>query len=434
MRTSVAASILLPQYAAMKSLAKWVNFEGDISARRDLLQLTDTISRRCDTLIGILVARSMALLAVQPPGAVREMHRDEMDRMSLQSAKDLGNELRAHRIASTVPSPEQIISRIHVLVPSNFQYLWDDPDLRALSPVPYSVWALAAMLAIVPLAGLCWLLLARSVVPMQVLPNALAFSVFALADSIGGPEGVFGFAVMALASLHLLAAAMKLPKSGAIALTVLGLALSVFFAVIWHDPSSVAIPIIAAFFALGACLVCVLVPLEKRSQWAIIASHALGFLSGVMSFFWPLAAFPAIAYFGTFFLSRLFEKRGNSEGIRWFSLSVFVVGAGTLGGLYLWYATADANGTPIYFAIACFLAIGLLCVLGNRKTLTASVSASLLLFSLTYLVTVGLDVRRNTKDRSIFETFVNSADQTRQKAAAGGLLLERNVSNESGRT
>ena len=428
-RTAVQASVLLPDFAHIKSLSRYLNRHGSLQQKRDLMQALQSMGRGEDTGIGFLVALSSFRIVLSDPvplDDVRKVKNTDADWLRLVSRFD--DQLRVAHIEPIEPSTLAAYNSLDKLVKAFQKYVEsrtsvfdnagrDDWSYRWTAigiAVPFM--ALVALVLALPFGAIA---LGFSRIQSEtfraMVPHLICLPVVwaAWESLIPCCETQKIITAAACAVGQSMLAFLRLGKRPAIALTALT-ALGAWLLVL--QTPLVLNPLLMGFLAIytGMAVFPWVLDPERRTQVATIGGPAIAVLS--IATLDPTAILAGISYGLAVGLVWLNKHEETPKLSAWSTAIIYVILCGFAGCLVtgLWVSGEDVKSSLI--------ASGFICLIGSalftRKsfaTTKGAICATFGLFSLVYLLSVGLQLRENHR-QSLSEINLSNEARTIRKS------------------
>ena len=427
-RTAVQASVLLPDFAHIKSLSRYLNRHGTLQQKRDLMQTLYMMGRGEDTGIGFLVALGSFRIALSDPVPVDEARKvNHTDADWLQLVSKFDDQLKAAHVQPLDPATLTEYNGLKKLVDAFQKYVESRTSMFDNAGNDGWSYRLTAIGIVVPFLALLALLLAlvfggislgfsriQSDVFRAMVPHIICLPIVWVvwASLISCCETQKIITGMACAVCQSTLAFMRLGKRAAIALTALT-ALGAWLLVL--QTPLVLNPLLLGFLVLytGMAFLPWVLDLERRQQIATLGGAAVAVLSIITLD--PAAIVAGISYGIAVGLVWLNKRDETPKVASWLTAVTYVLLCGTGGCLItaVWVAGGDFKSS-IWAAGFVGLVGSALFVRKSFATTKAAICASLAVFSGVYLLSVGLQLRENHRQSLSELNLANEARNIRQ--------------------
>lgn len=427
-RTAVQASVLLPDFAHVKSLSRYLNRHGSLQEKRDLMQTLHLMGRGEDTGIGFLVALGSFRIALSDPvplDEARKVKHTDADWLRLISKFD--DQIKSAHIQPLEPKTLAEYNGLNKLVTAFQKYVESRTSMFDNASSDEWSYRLTAFGVAVPFMALVALLLAFAVggialgfsriqsdIFRTIVPHLICLPVVWIvwASLVSCCETQKIITGTACAVCQAMLAFLRLDKRSAIGLTTLT-AIGAWLLVL--QTPLVLNPLLLGFLVLytGMAVFPWVLDQNRRIQIATFGGPAIAVLS--IATLDPVAIITGISYGIAVGLVWLNKKGETPKIASWLTGIAYVLLCGTGGCLVTaaWVAGGDFKSS-----ILAALLIGIVgSALFTRKsfaTAKTAVCASFATFSVIYLLSVGLQLRENHRQSSSELNLANEARNIRQ--------------------
>ncbi len=450
-RTGVDASVLLPDFAHIKGLARYINRNESLQAKRDLISALHAMAAGEQTMIGFLVAAASLDLAICPPVPIKSNQIRRSDAELLQFATNFDSRLAAAKISPPTAGTLTTFNMLRHLVHASHKYIEKLPSifagegddnrtaqfLFAVTIAPYCL--LFGLLFSFVVAILPWSLSRINSDSLSDLaPQLIGLPVWFATETlrVSCCDNSSSGSGLAIAIAFLILGALKLPKRPAmISNFVFGICGMV--TILSTSLVSNNMWIALGVFALAAGFLPLFLGDDLRKKFALIGSVILVIMSFLASDLTALVV--AICFAITYGLT-LKNKKGETPKIsEVLTIIVYVIVCGVMGivvtvngssnaaastgFLNVWEEVLKITGmrngqasSNVLAAIIIGLVLGILFQGKGTKVTRSAICISWITFSSLYLVMSGLQLRENNRLSSGQTNLVNEANNIRKIA------------------
>ena len=417
-QTGIVASTEFPDFAHMKSMARYLNRKGTLSEKRDLIQAEYTSCRGEDVAIGLLVAFANVRLTLEDPIPIpapsrdgsthtvneRKTSEEEWQRL----ATEFDAKLLATHLVPPVPSTLEIYQTLHRLAQSSERYFKSISPGTSESTTANTAVRLAFIEAFVPCVALVALVFSvlfarigwlftriRSETFRAMAPHLICLPIWFAAVLLTSPCDCseFPMAGLLFGIAQLVLAFLRLDKRPAMILTG---AIALILPVIVYKTSLVLSGL--AWATVAFCLFVAILPwlvsVDNRNRISMLAGAAL--VAASLAIKDGPVNVAGIAFAIALGLAWINKSDKAASLTPWVTLIVFfvmIVGASALFTIdQIRRATPATDLAGIAILATCLGALFTPKVAQATRTATC---IGLTLFSLVYLVSVGAQIRAN---------------------------------------
>ena len=442
-RTALQASVMLPDFAHVKSLSRYLNRAGSLAEKRDLIQTLHEMGKGEDAGIGFVVALGSVRNLLNDPLPVRST--DQVKHPAsfwLARASKFDEEVKTSKIGVVAPNTVEIYQGLAGLVDAFQKYVRSRQSIFDNAGAGATSMRLVAFGMIAPFVSLSGLLIAvlfggaalalsrvksdnfRAMVPHLIcLPVVWIFlsvatpccdpqssSISPCCESGSFPvEAAIAVGQITLALLRLRSKPAKILT--AVEVVVLGL-------IVLQSPLLLTA---SSFMALAGYFVLALLPWflsdDQRRRFASIAGGVLALLA--IATLDPGAIYSGIAYGLAVGMMWVNTEGKPSKAAAWLAGIAFVLVCAGAGMLITqrWVLAGEQSS-----ALIGSLFLGLVGALGltGKPFVVArnSICTAYLALSCIFLISVGLQVRNNSRESLAETRLLNEASNIRKSVAA----------------
>jgi len=437
-RTGMDASMWLPDYSHMKSLARYLNRKGTLTEKRDLIRTEYTSARREQTAIGMLVAFADVRIVLESPVPLNTKTKVvTSDSEWLRLASEFDARLKASNIVPPTPGTLETYNTLNRLVAATKKYLdtrWssfqeagnNEGALRLVVIQTVGPFvALAAVVFSLVFAAMAWgLNRIQSDTFRTMAPHVLCLPVWLATIWLNDPcincsdlptAGlVFGIAQLSLAFLRLeRRAAIMLTSATAVALLI---AVTRFALILSDLAWPIGISCVA--FAVFPWFV----DLKYRTQIATICGVVLAAVPFII--FSHIAdgsaTFGGAAYVIAVFALWKNRSQQTPKLANWGTGLVLLLASVGAAAKITWdemnFVTPGMNIAGLAIVGLC---AAMLFACKDVKTVRTATCTCLVLFSVLYLGMVGFEIRENHRESLANMNLFNEAKNIRKLAGIG---------------
>lgn len=411
-KLTVAASVMLPQYALFNRAAKEIALGPFPGKRLEFAEASEKLSRQTNTFIGLFVSRAMLRSCVSSTWtSVVAGNKDEQ-------FQDLANQFDKKEAALGVHSHvADSLSKSNRLVNAARDRIGSDLDWGyGHIPLDLPTAAIASILAIpgLTLLGLMWLRVPRRIA-IGMFPYLLA-SLASFVVLISDRSNYVDFTAFNLSFLLVIASTFHLGTRAARIVSAVGLLVFGFMIYVGQRNYGFEVGVLGLAVSLGAGYASWRVPFETRTAWSKYAAVGAGLVLGVSAIGEAVYVAPLLVFALALGLSRTSKFVPCMDG---FAPALFLLLTGVGGSVYVYSACSSGHDLVLD---SLFKAVGLV-LLGsfplmflNLRSLLASVAVALGLFSTTYVIATGFAVHQEASDAAMLNSFLHGIESVRSSA------------------
>jgi hypothetical protein len=445
-RIGMEATVLLPDMAHMKSLARYLNRHGTLAQKRDLIQTDYTIAQGEVTLVGLAVASSELKIVLREPIQVDAPAGTKLTDSEWQNlAAGFDAKLKASHIAPPTRGTLETYNSLARLTVASQKYIYNlsphlypeavtndtnevGPDnswaLRVFfqSATPYAALASIVLSALFGLAS-CVIGGFPSETFRRMAPHLACLPAWLISIWIVSPwqcsycDGCDGLAIAGLlfAMVQMCLAFTYLPRRPAWILIIVTSVIGIT-AVGFLSQALVNVPLAAGIFCVGLATIPWWSQPEKRPKF----TTGLGLLYAIGSIVMfrtdSSGVLGGIAFLG---LSALLWKRNTGDSPKTLSILavlLFVLITGIAGAAITWKVL---YGYPLSgYGMACPFGVIVALMFAGRPSCYPRIATcvGVLLFSAIYVGTAGWEVRGNREMSASMPNFLTEGDTVRALA------------------